>query len=57
MGQLCETICKKYACAIQYCLERNQYQERRCWKEIGNWALCCDRIKEREALQRASGEE
>ena len=57
VGQLCETICKKYACAIQYCLERHQYQEGRCWKEIGNWDMCCDWIKEREALQQKASEE
>ena len=52
VGQLCEVICKKYACAIQYCLERNGYQEGRCWKEVGNWNMCCDRIREREAQKK-----
>lgn len=52
LGLLCETRCKKYACAIQLCLERHQYQERRCWKEVGNWNLCCDRVKEREAQRK-----
>lgn len=54
---LCEIRCKKYACAIQYCLERHQYQERRCWKEVGNWNLCCDRIKEREGEARTRAKE
>lgn len=49
LGKLCEARCKKYACAIQYCLERNQYQESRCWKEVGGWNMCCERVKEREA--------
>lgn len=57
LEKLCEARCKKFACAIQYCLERNQYQEKRCWKEVGIWNLCCDRLKEREgAKSRAEAE-
>ncbi|KAM3574449.1 hypothetical protein VYU27_003647 [Nannochloropsis oceanica] len=43
----CQTKCKKFACAIQQCMERHQYQEKPCWKEIADWDICCDRIKAR----------
>jgi hypothetical protein len=54
LGKLCESACKKYACAIQYCLERHHYQEKRCWREVGDWNSCCERIKAREREARAA---
>ena len=32
--------CKKQACAIQYCLARNNYQENKCRDTIHEWELC-----------------
>jgi len=52
VGKLCETKCKKYACAIQHCLERRNHQEASCWREVGAWNSCCDRIKAWEARRR-----
>ncbi|TFJ87512.1 hypothetical protein NSK_000864 [Nannochloropsis salina CCMP1776] len=43
--RLCQSKCKRYACDIQKCLERNSYQEKSCWKEIAYWDICCDKIK------------
>ena len=33
--------CKKLACEIQTCLERNQYQQVKCEKQIEALVMCC----------------
>jgi hypothetical protein len=33
--------CKKFACAIQSCLEKNNYQEEKCKKQLENLLDCC----------------
>lgn len=34
--------CKQQACDIQACISRNDYQERKCLKEIAALIACCD---------------
>jgi hypothetical protein len=34
--------CKQQACNIQSCISRNDYQERKCLKEIAALIACCD---------------
>lgn len=33
--------CQKQACAIQYCLQKNKYQEAACLREIQALKDCC----------------
>ncbi|XP_076044077.1 cx9C motif-containing protein 4-like isoform X2 [Oratosquilla oratoria] len=35
--------CQKRACAIQYCLQANKYQEASCKAELEALARCCER--------------
>lgn len=37
----CEAPCKKQACAIQFCLQRRNYQESRCADVIQRYYECC----------------
>ncbi|KAH8552834.1 mature-T-cell-proliferation protein [Umbelopsis sp. PMI_123] len=36
--------CMKEACAIQACLEKNQYQEKRCQDVIDKLRACCEKL-------------
>ncbi|KAI9284972.1 hypothetical protein BC943DRAFT_325129 [Umbelopsis sp. AD052] len=36
--------CMKEACAIQSCLEKNQYQEKRCQDVIDKLRACCEKL-------------
>lgn len=45
-------VCKLLACAIQTCLKRRDYDEKRCTKEISDWQKCDDELKILEALER-----
>ncbi|RLN48840.1 hypothetical protein BBJ28_00003129 [Nothophytophthora sp. Chile5] len=38
---LCERVCKKQACAIQFCLQRRNYQESKCADVIKRYYDCC----------------
>uniref|UniRef100_M4B4Z9 Cx9C motif-containing protein 4, mitochondrial n=1 Tax=Hyaloperonospora arabidopsidis (strain Emoy2) TaxID=559515 RepID=M4B4Z9_HYAAE len=38
---LCERVCKKQACAIQFCLQRHGYQESKCAAVIKQYYDCC----------------
>lgn len=40
--------CKSLACAIQTCLKRKSFDERRCVKEIEAWRQCDLRLKQLE---------
>lgn len=40
-----ENICHTYACAIQQCLKRKQYDEKKCRKEIERWKKCLAETK------------
>ncbi|GAB9467576.1 Transmembrane protein [Globisporangium polare] len=42
---ICEQLCKKQACAIQFCLQRSDYQERRCAETIKRYYDCCEAAK------------
>jgi hypothetical protein len=44
-ASLCDRVCRKAACDIQYCLQRFNYQEAKCRREIDAWAACCDAAK------------
>lgn len=46
---VCERVCKKQACAIQFCLQQRSYQEHRCADVIKRYYDCCDAAK--RALQ------
>lgn len=37
----CEQPCKKQACAIQFCLQRRNYQESKCVDVIQRYYDCC----------------
>jgi hypothetical protein len=39
------TTCKPQACAIQTCLASNDYQEKKCIKEIAALIACCDSVE------------
>ncbi|KAM3581694.1 Cx9C motif-containing protein 4, mitochondrial [Umbelopsis sp. WA50703] len=36
--------CLKEACAIQSCLEKNQYQEKKCQEVINRLRECCEKL-------------
>lgn len=40
--------CKTLACAIQTCLERKNYDEKKCKSEIAEWQRCFDELKKLE---------
>jgi len=33
--------CKKFACRIQSCLEKNKFQENKCLEELEDMRQCC----------------
>lgn len=39
-----ENICHPYACAIQKCLKRNNYNEKRCKEVIQQWRECLNNV-------------
>ena len=39
-----DKVCQRLACDIQYCLARNNYQEKRCERHIEAWKKCCERV-------------
>lgn len=41
-----ENYCHTYACAIQECLQRRGYDEKKCRKEIQRWKLCLKTARE-----------
>ena len=44
-ADICQKECKKEACAIQWCLSRNNYQEKKCQHALTQWKSCCERVK------------
>ena len=44
-----QTLCKEKACAIQYCLSKNGYQEARCKEVIREWRECAESARALEA--------
>jgi hypothetical protein len=42
---ICVQKCKKFACELQYCLERYNHQEERCVTLIKAWKDCCEDVK------------
>lgn len=40
-----ENVCHAYACAIQDCLRRRNYNEKKCRKEIARWKQCLDETR------------
>lgn len=42
----CSEPCKPEACAIQNCLQANNYNESKCTKIIDNLYLCCKKYYE-----------
>lgn len=46
--ELCERVCKKQACAIQFCLQRRNYQESKCADVIKRYYDCCSAATEAE---------
>lgn len=41
-----ENVCHPYACAIQSCLKRKNYDEKKCREEIEKWKECLDRVRQ-----------
>lgn len=41
-----ENVCHRYACAIQECLRRKSYDERKCRNEIEKWKACLKKVQE-----------
>jgi hypothetical protein len=37
-------LCKKQACAIQFCLQANGYRDDRCQKEVESLIKCCQQL-------------
>lgn len=52
--ELCERMCKKQACAIQFCLQRRNYQENKCAEVIKRYYDCCTAATEAEHKSRSS---
>jgi len=44
-ADISQRSCTKEACAIQYCLARNNYKEQRCEHVIQQWKSCCNKAK------------
>lgn len=43
-----ENVCHPYACAIQTCLKRNNYNENKCKKVIQEWRQCLQNQQEKQ---------
>lgn len=54
-ADVCETQCKKAACAIQFCLQQRNYQESRCAAVIARYYDCCEAAKRVQQQQQRSG--
>ena len=48
-----EIHCGKQACAIQYCLQRYNHQEKYCQQFISDWKKCRDQARLAEAAAQA----
>ena len=46
--------CQKYACELQVCLQRNNYQEKKCQGSITNLVRCCE-VWKQESSKVCSG--
>ncbi|XP_069841833.1 cx9C motif-containing protein 4 [Dendropsophus ebraccatus] len=42
--------CQKAACAIQKCLQLNNYMEKKCEQEIEAMRLCCSKLRTQESI-------
>ena len=40
-----QKLCKKQACAIQWCLAKRNHKEIYCKAEIDSWKECVDKVK------------
>lgn len=49
-----ENVCHTYACAIQQCLKRNNYDEKKCKKAIDQWRQCLKLVNPPDSLQSSS---
>ncbi|OQR84081.1 hypothetical protein ACHHYP_13948 [Achlya hypogyna] len=52
---LFQQACQKKACAIQWCLARHNYQEKRCQHELREYQACCQRVKDEHATGKPKG--
>ena len=50
-----EIYCTKQACAIQYCLQRYNHQEKYCQQYILDWKKCRDQARRTLAKEEAEG--
>ncbi|KAF1334290.1 Transmembrane protein, partial [Globisporangium splendens] len=50
-GGICERLCRKQACAIQFCLQRSGYQEHKCAAIIQQYHDCCEAAKRSQQQQ------
>lgn len=50
-----ENVCHSYACAIQSCLKRMNYDEKKCGEEIEKWKECLERVRRDKLHTRDDG--
>lgn len=51
-----ENVCHTYACAIQQCLKRNNYDEKKCKKTIERWRQCLKEVSSSQLAAPSSSE-
>ena len=54
-ADVCQRMCKKEACAIQACLARWDYDQKRCQVVVTAWDRCCDAARKRDGGRTAGG--
>ena len=50
-----QTFCTTQACAIQYCLNRYNHQEKYCTAVIDEWKKCRDKVRKAAGWPEAKG--
>jgi hypothetical protein len=40
-----QVYCRQQACAVQYCLNRFHYQEKKCTAFVEEWKRCRDKVR------------
>ena len=55
-ADVCQVVCKKEACAIQWCLARWNYDEKKCKPVVDTWDTCCKVARELERARQAGGQ-
>lgn len=45
----CVKECKQHACALQYCMAKNNHKQDRCEHFMTLWKECCEYVKSQDA--------